>query len=68
MLVATNYKGLAEGNIKSIKKSNDLSASDSNKDTKSFYIKVSIVKETFAQIENATSNFLKLIKTSLPKS
>jgi hypothetical protein len=42
-------------------------AIDHRKDTKSFYIKVSLSKQTFAIIENSTVNFLKLIRTNFAK-
>lgn len=44
LLVATNYQDLAQANIKQLKKSSDAPSVDQRKDTRSFYIKVSLNK------------------------
>jgi hypothetical protein len=57
---------MAQSNIKAIRKINDITISENKAtiDSLSFYIKVSMAKDTFANIENFTSSFLKIIKTS----
>lgn len=67
LLMATNYRDLAHTNIKQLQKTSDTITVDSHKDTKSFYVKVSINEKTFGNIENTTTNFIKLIRSNRTK-
>lgn len=66
LLQATNYHNMAEVNMKNIRKING--SSEVVRDSRSFFVKVSMKTETMLQIEMATANLTKIIASSRDKS
>jgi hypothetical protein len=69
LLVATNYKELAESNMKSIRKSNDASSlpSEANRNYRYYTIKASMAADSIGRIENVNTSISKLLETTVNK-
>lgn len=70
LLVATNYKELAESNIKALRKFNESvqqASSQSNQNYKYYTVKVSLCRESIHRIENVNRSFGRLLGGSISK-
>lgn len=69
LLVATNYKELAESNIKALRKLNTVSnlPSEAARNYRYYTVKISLSKETLGRIENVNSSIWRLLDTTLTK-